>query len=517
MIGPFRCRTAVITCGFALYLGLLFWVYRGLESSYFFRDDFMWLLDAEHQLAQPSKFLTWRPSGYFRPLSNIWFGLLHVLFGLDPRGYFAANVGLLAWIGVWLGLVVRSLGGSPKRALAAGLLVAFSVVVAPSVVWISGMVSLLCLACLLPALFYYQVHARTGRTLELWLSVLFVALAVCSREIGVLVGPLILGIELHINGVRTLLRRRTWLGLLPFIALACAYLAVQWSFFEHTLLAGRSGAIAWSTWPGNVLANVPALFQWGGPKTWLSAPLGGLLLACAGGSLLLLRGKRGAIEFGWLLALLLLAFLPTLTMFKGADGIAGRYRFEAAVVGCLFVAAIFNGLMEQRPKLLRALAVLILFAYLGAHALGTTIFVAENERFGKYAQESRKLAESIESHMGPHLRGEREGGIRFGIVGAPIENLRHLSSFLEVWYGVPKGAVESFRFNLSDPEVRASIIKGGSLGMVQLTRSDTLLYWGETGLETKPSLLMPLLKKDWRRPWKSARVAFVQVVEIPAL
>ena len=116
----------ILACAFALA-----WGYHDLPASYFLRDDFMWLEDSRHQLADPIQFVTTRPSGYFRPFANIVFGLEYAFFGLQPRGFYVVNLLIHAWSVFWLAKLVRQFGGSLAMAGASALAAASLTAAAP--------------------------------------------------------------------------------------------------------------------------------------------------------------------------------------------------------------------------------------------------------------------------------------------------------------------------------------------------------------------------------------------------
>lgn len=515
-----------------LVLGVvaLAWGYHDLLSSYFLRDDFMWLFDAETQLARPIEFLTTRPSGYFRPFANMIFGLERVAFGLDPRGYFVVNILLHGWNALWLAILVRAFGGSFRFAGAAGLIAVSLTAAAPGVVWISGLVSVLAVAMILPALFFYHAGLLDGRRGDFALSLMCVVLAVCSRESGVLAGLGILVLEVrHAHGrVWTLVKSRGfWTRLLPFAVAGSVYVALQLNFLQ--VGAGtRTELGSPLAYVGNVVTSLPALLRPEKWRLWFSLPGG--LAVLLGAALLLgvFRGRRGLVLCATLFGLLLFAFLPTYPLLSDSVVMANRYRYEASFVAALIVAAGFDALFAgprfARPLawlgVRRALAGAALIVFTTAQLEALPRFVQDDTRFAAYADATRLMSEQLEQHFGEQLRAAHQdpvlGDVKIALVGVPVENLRHLRCQLGVWYEVPFERVNDVRFDLTDAGVRQKLATQRAGLVKEVTGCDEVWVWSSAGL-VRAAAPLPAMRKNWRRPGQKAERSFVQVLTLPRL
>lgn len=502
----------------------LAWGYHDLVGSYFLRDDFMWLFDSESQLARPIEFLTTRPSGYFRPFANLFFGLEHVAFGLDPRGYFVVNVLLHGWNALWLGALVLAFGGSARFAGAAGLLAVSLTSAGPGVVWISGLVSLLAVAMILPCLFFYHAALEDGRPLDYVLALVCLILAVCSRESGVLAGLGIVVLELvHGRGLAVLASRGFWRRMAPFAVAGAAYCYLQLDFLTGGG-AARSSPGSPLAFVHNAIVSLPALMR---PEEWRRGfSFGGGLAILAGLTVILgaFRGKRGLLLALALFGLLLFAFLPTYPILSNGYVMANRYRYEASFVAALMLGAAFDALFAG-PQLMRpiawlgirrTLAAVSLIIFTTAQLEALPRFVDTDERFAAYADATRLLNQDLDEHFGPALAAGTTPGVgrRVALVGVPVENLRHLRCALGVLYGFDFERVQEVRFDLEDPSVVRKLSVQGAAFVREETGSDEVWVWTPAGL-VRGKRPLAAMRKDWRRPGRVAKTGHVEVLSLP--
>lgn len=503
----------------ALVAGLAFG-YRGLTSSYFLRDDFMWLYDGRQQLAHPLEFLTTRPSGYFRPFANLCFGLEQLAFGLDPRGYYVVNVLLHGWNALWLGILVLTFGGSQRFAGAAALAAATLGAAAPGVVWISGLVSLLAVAMVLPALCFYHAFLRDGRRLDFALALACLVLAVSARESGVLAGLGFLILELgHARGRLSALLRQPafWKRMAPLLVVGALYVWQQLAFVTGGAAARfeLGGPLAYLE---NVVTSLPALLRPERWWLWFSFQGGLAILGTCALVLIGLHGKRGAWLLAALFGLLVLAFLPTYPLLSNSVVMANRYRYEAAFVAALLVAAVFDA-GYGAPLLRRGLATLGLVVFVGFQLKALPRFVTTDARFAEYARATERFAEDLESHFGAALRASAErppapGERLVALCGVPVENPRHLRCQLAVWYALPFERVTEVTLDLDD---RASWGRSPNAYLREATGSDEIWVWTpDDGLQPGRPVL-PALRKDWRHPGSQTSTAHVQLLSLAIL
>ncbi len=229
--GAALLATAVSLAAYALSLG-----------TPFIWDDVTWIVEdqAVHSLAGVPLFFVGvstpppdaeggnlRELDFYRPLVKTAYALEYALFGSRPAGYHAVNLLLNAAVAVLFLLVVREFSGDPRLALAAALLFAVNPVRGEAVYWVYGLSEILMALAVLGALLLYHRRHTIG-------AAACFGLGLFAREPAILF-PLVLLLYEHFIGSGR--RARRFLRVLPFVALALAFLA----------------------WRGHVVGGTPAL------------------------------------------------------------------------------------------------------------------------------------------------------------------------------------------------------------------------------------------------------------------
>ncbi|MDF1799107.1 MAG: hypothetical protein P1V81_08025 [Planctomycetota bacterium] len=535
---------------FGLFLAglwpLVLLVYWGLFDSWFLRDDFMWLADARVQLAEPLRFVTTRPSGYFRPMANLFFGIEYLLFGLTATGYLVVNVLLHLTNASLLGRLLLALGAPLRAACAAAATAALLVTAAPGVVWISAIVSLLALGFVLAAAFFHRRFLLDGRLRDGALAVACVALAAASRESGVVAGVGILLVELHHGGPRALVRATFWKRLVPFVLVGAAYLAIQFDFLTSGVVAERAGGARAGAGDGSVLAfllswmaNLPALAAWTAGGATVSYRTGLVLLVGLPLALGLVGGRRGLVAAAWVLGLALLALLPAFVQLANGPTIAARYRYEASFAAAAAVAALFAfgwgaGGRALAARARQGLALALLLVFLGGHAWSTSRFVDEEERFAVYADQTHAFDAALtkllaELGAGDPMRLHGELPRTLVLAGAPVENPRHLRDQLAVLHGWPTSAtaaIETVVLDLEDADIRAGLRSSPFAELARATQlaegaaPPLIFVWDRRSRTLVPAYdaehVFGKLRYDWRRPNDPATSARLRVLRLGA-
>ena len=532
-----------LTLGLALLALVVALVYRDHLGGWFLRDDFMWLRDAQRQWAEPARFWTTRPSGYFRPVANLVFGLEYAVFGLSAVGYLWVNLLLHLANVTLLALLVRALGAPVRTALAAAAFAGLAVTAVPGVVWISDIVSLLALLFVLGAALFHRRFVLDGHLRDGVLAFLCVALAAGSRESGVLAGAGIVLVELHHAGPGVLARRAFWARLAPFVLLGAAYLAVQTDLSRFDAVQRQEGAPVLRPFLDSWVANLPAVVAWreGGESVsraggW--ALLVGFVLAMGA-----LGRRRGLVLAAWLLGLGLLAMAPYLLQLAKGPTLAGRYRYEAVFVGAAAIAALFH-LAWGHPGALaaagrgafarRVVALGLLVVLLGMHARAAVTWLDEELRFVAYADQTRSFAERLDELVAdwgrtPVVAGRPDPLLV--LAGGPVENERHLLDQLVVFHGWPEDAaeaVDSVVLDLSDLTIPgrlqvdpAGLLTSAAEAHLELAAGEVAIapfVWSRQSRQLtgagRAKRVFGKLRFDWRRPQEPAVKAHLRLLRL---
>jgi protein O-mannosyl-transferase len=128
-------------------------------------------------------------SNYWRPTFTAWNIICFRLFGTNPFGWHLLNILLHAGICLLAFLFLRKLDLPPIVAFAICLIFAVHPVHVESVAWIAGSPDLLFTLAFLGSLWFAHSYAKSSKLSAIVLSVLFYAIALGAKEIGILCLP----------------------------------------------------------------------------------------------------------------------------------------------------------------------------------------------------------------------------------------------------------------------------------------------------------------------------------------
>jgi tetratricopeptide (TPR) repeat protein len=155
---------------------------------------------------------------YYRPLSLLFFRMEYALLGPPAaRWHFASLAAHLGAI-VCLFLLIQNLVGNFKGALVAGALFALHPIQTETVVWISSGPDILVTIFLVLSLYFYRV--RKG-PISL-ISVLFAALAIFTKEVGIAAPALIFAYEWIHSRFKNAVP-----AIFPYVVVALLYMAAR--------------------------------------------------------------------------------------------------------------------------------------------------------------------------------------------------------------------------------------------------------------------------------------------------
>ena len=368
-------------------IALTFVAYHALPTRSFAADDFQWLLGA-HRLSfgamlrsafDPSQ------SHFYRPVIWISFWLQAHVFDLDPRGYHILSLVLHLANALLVGALAYRLTTGDNRQVAGkrpsyrsvlafalpAALVALHPAPFEAVVWVSGQSDLIAAFWLLLMLHSWLWAARHAERPSLlaagcWLlALLFLALALLTKEIAVIGLPLVVLLGVYARHEDTKIRRHgdiplspahplTRLPLLLAALLTIAYLTIQLRVERANYIVGQGG---YGIGPQLLLNPLRSLGL-------LVAPLPGSEHADA--PWLIGVGAAVALLLVWLLvqrrALLAvlalgLTLLPTAPFVSPPDS---RYLYAPVIAGAVLVSCLIptKARRQEEPQSAKSLQTL---------------------------------------------------------------------------------------------------------------------------------------------------------------
>ena len=500
-----------------LLSAIAFWAFEPAGDSWFVRDDFMLLEQADRHLEQPLEILFDRSNGYFRPLSNLTLALEWSLFGTDAAAYYAISFALQGLVALLLALLATQLSGSRAIGWLAGAAVVASSRSSTMVLWISAQPALLSTALILATVLIHARRLRPDSARPDLLVAAGAAGAVLSYEIGVAVFPLLVWIELHRSGVRVLLDRRFWLRYVPLILIGGLYVAVQGGSIEEWNSRGEFTLAQMAIAPALSLPAVFGATLWPSLVQGSSVPPGFGAFALSGLLVLTVLGDRR----GWRDALLLVAIsFTTLLPFAlplaaaSADGgmIVDRYLYLPAIGSGLTLAFGVGRLLAIVPPVRTPLAVGIGLALAFVHGRAIHTRVPEQQQFAVVGRAALAFVEGVDE-----LASSRppRAGERWLVLAAPFVNAKHAGAAYRHFLDQAPVEVEQERITLerngsptsARTRITASLLTNRDVDRVLVydPQRERLLE----GQDATDPLVREALRFNWRRRDQPLRAAWI--------
>ncbi len=318
---------------------------------------------------------------YYRPLTVAVRTGLFQLFGLNPVPFHLVHIGLYCWSVVLLYVFLRRCGWEPVFAATAGLFFLVHPVSPFATAWLASDCTVLVGLWVVTGLLLFHASAQAGHRRPLLLAGVFLcyALAMMSRESGIMLGPLLVLFDFLAawgkipDTVRQATRRRRWLIYIALALEGVAYLRLRaWSLGAVPL--PRNPYFHWPSEPGflgwlpykilNDLVCLPlglpfmpmAEVPW-----WQSRPLTTViaLLVIVLLVVVFLVPLRRSRVLGGVLGGILLAQAPTLLVFSAP------YNYYLAAAGwAVLLAAWTRHFWPTRPRLVLCTTAILLCWYL---------------------------------------------------------------------------------------------------------------------------------------------------------
>jgi tetratricopeptide (TPR) repeat protein len=306
--------------------------------------------------------------GLYTPLSyTLWWSLIKVSGGADPRVFHAVNIVLHACSAVLVLAILRTCVANDLAAFIGALLFALHPLQVEAVAWVSGMNNLLAAALALAAIRLYLAYAQSTsrrRWMVYALGLLTFALALFAKPTAI-VTPLIV-LVLDVGFLKRPLRTAI-VGIIPWICLAIPFAIIAHvvqpvsnvQSAHHAAVALDAVGFYWSKllWPAHLTIDYARTPQWVWQnQQWLWT---GFSVAIVLLILMLLRGFAG---IGLGVAIMIAALLPVLGVipfdFQRYSTVGDRYMYLAMLGPAVALTWTANRWRSAVPIALLCLAVL---------------------------------------------------------------------------------------------------------------------------------------------------------------
>ena len=382
-------RHISLALGACLLLAAFALVYAPAAGHGFVKDDFGWVARSQIRSPHDALNLLGAPSGFFRPLVSLSFGMNRWVCGVEPRCYGLTNLMLAIGCAWAIFLLARALTLPAEAALLASALWMFNWHgINMAVLWISGRTALI--VVLLGAL-----AATAFARQRPWTAALLAFAAMLSKEEAVL-----LPIVLIAWAVAEAASTRRWTPAPWVVQFAIGSAALTALYF---VLRGRSGAFTPSTAPvfyrlsfspDRILSNGPAYLD--RSATFAAA----VLLAW----LAIVRPGRGDVRpFNWsIIRFGTLWFLGTLAVTVFLPVRSSLYACLPSVGVALMAAAMIAGTSPSVSARLQRRAVL---AGLALPILLWPVYHSRNRNSVREAELSAQTIGALQRIAGEHGEG----------------------------------------------------------------------------------------------------------------
>ena len=358
-------------------------IYRGALSTYFYNDDFQWLL-----AAKSFNWWSWLDPAvrghFFRPLPELYFAAARLAWNDSAPLFHLASL-TLHLLNACLVWRVATLLGRRELFGVAALCFIVQPGCADAVTWVCSVSTVLAGTFYLTAVWFHARFVETRKPRWAVLAVASFAACLASHESSVMLLPLLYLVE----GVQTGRlpwpweregRTRVFRKYVPYLVLLGAYVAVEYFVNARNYIV-TEGLYA----PGlHVFRNLLAYLI--GLHHGLHSTMGRILVVAA--VVMLLAWGSGRVRFYTLWMLLTLLPASSFTW-----GTAGRYQYLAAIGFSLLLAEAGVYMYDRlRHPLRRRLAAVAVFAVFSLILVRAGVFAEKGVRtFQRTAEPYRRF------------------------------------------------------------------------------------------------------------------------------
>jgi glycosyltransferase involved in cell wall biosynthesis len=353
------------------WLGLMIIVLFGwlVIFGYFFADDFTWLWYGQKVGWSLTRIWTYRMSTFFSPVLNSFYTIFYHAFGYQASIYLLAGL-IIHWLNALLaGILAWQLSRSRLIAALVGLMVAVVGGAYEPLVWVAANLHTIATLWILLALTSYQQFLASGRRQWLIWSFLAALLVFGTKEIAVVIGPLLLVTALASwSAVKP--RLADWFHRAYWLVLFLVTVGYSW---QQYLWQKDSIWVTAGHWHLSIdkLAKIPVvLFDMVVPLLSLAKQLSsqqaiGLIIACSLFFLIIVWCYR-RLKLVWLgLFWMLISIAPTLLFITARwwDPLASRYTYLPRLGLILILAVIihYHVTSNQSRRVISLMVVAIVF------------------------------------------------------------------------------------------------------------------------------------------------------------
>ncbi len=222
---------------------ILLWLHAPALHFHFWYDDFAHLYASSVESWENivSNFHPTQPGWaageflpFYRPLSHrTYFGLMRLIFGLDPFYYHSVCLVLMALISFNIYVMISLLSGDKLASFFGSVLFASGTSHAVSQLWVSVTPDLMVVFLMTTSFNAYLLSMKKGRLLFRAISAALFVLALLAKEAAIVVPGFLFLLEmLYTRPLKATEIKRLSVRLAPFALIAAAYLTFRMMFFD---------------------------------------------------------------------------------------------------------------------------------------------------------------------------------------------------------------------------------------------------------------------------------------------
>lgn len=346
-----------------IYLLLLVFIFFGGGlTNFFVADDFTWLKWAASSTPHDlGKYFVDSQGFFYRPLDKVVMYFMYSFFSFQPQGYHLVSITLHFLLTVGWYIIGLQVFKKKQWAMLLAVLFVMLPIHAETLFWISTLSTSLCSVFILYGVIFFIMNRQTGRKIWYLLSLVSVAGALFSYEMGI-IAPLLLFIS-DVFLMKKSIDKKLLLSYIPFALLDIMYFLLRSR--AHVAPVGGDYAYSLSHAIPNIIGNFVGYIvaTFGGERVlsymWMlrsavrfyALPMAvALILAVVGVTSVVVKQKKMLIsETARLMWFGLIFSFVTLLPFLPLGNMTERYGYLASG-GFAFIVVIFLKKLTENIK-----------------------------------------------------------------------------------------------------------------------------------------------------------------------